>query len=113
MCVEQDNPRSRPKGQKFSEAGIPYGVPVTLHPAKGEKERTTMKSIVIAGLFAVLTDTVVQAEIICTQHVGCRDTGMRIISGDSGRVTSQQHITSYRNGKKQRVRITRTIYDNE
>ena len=69
-----------------------------------------MRSIVIASLFAIvaLTGTAAQAEIMCTQHGGCLETGMRIIYGDGGGVQNEQHLNSYRNGKKQRVRIIRT-----
>ena len=37
-----------------------------------------MRSIVIASLFAIvaLTGTAAQAEIMCTQHGGCLETGM-------------------------------------
>ena len=72
-----------------------------------------MTKFYIAVVVLVLAVTTAQAEILCTQHGGCRETGRRIISGDSGGVTSQQHITSHRNGKPQRVRIIRTYYDNE
>jgi hypothetical protein len=61
----------------------------------------------------IVLTTAAQAEIMCTQHGGCRETGRRIISGDSGGVTSQQYITSHRDGKAKRVRIIRTYYDNE
>ena len=71
-----------------------------------------MNRFLIAAISLVAT-AAAQAEIMCTQHGGCRETGRRIISGDSGGVTSQQHITSHRNGKPQRVRIIRTHYDNE
>jgi hypothetical protein len=62
---------------------------------------------------ALLVSTTVQAEILCTQHGGCRETGKRLISGDSGGVTSQQHITSHREQKPKKVRVIRTYYDNE
>ena len=40
-----------------------------------------MRSIAIASLFAIvaLTGTAAQAEIMCTQHGGCFETGMRIV----------------------------------
>jgi hypothetical protein len=72
-----------------------------------------MNRFLIAAISLVALTAAAQAEIMCTQHGGCRETGRRIISGDSGGVTSQQHITSHRNGKPQRVRIIRTYYDNE
>ena len=71
-----------------------------------------MKSILFVAA-TLLASTAAQAEIMCTQHGGCRETGMRIISGDSGGVTSQPYITSHRDGKPKRVRIIRTYYDNE
>ena len=71
-----------------------------------------MNRFLIAAISLVALTAAAQAEIMCTQHGGCRETGRRIISGDSGGVTSQ-HITSHRNGKPQRVRIIRTYYDNQ
>jgi hypothetical protein len=52
------------------------------------------------------------AEIMCTQHGGCHETGGRIIAGDGGGVNSAQYLNSYRNGKKERVRIMRTYTGN-
>lgn len=56
---------------------------------------------------------IIAAALLVTQHGGCRETGMRLISGDSGGVTSQQHITSHREQKPKKVRVIRTIYENE
>jgi hypothetical protein len=72
-----------------------------------------MKFILFAVAVVSLASTAAQAEIICTQHGGCRETGMRIIAGDGGGVNNQQYITSHRDGKPKRVRIIRTHYDNE
>jgi hypothetical protein len=72
-----------------------------------------MKYVLIAFAAALVFATAAQAEIICTQHGGCRETGKRIILGDGGGVNNTQHLNSYRNGKKEKVRIIRTIYDNE
>ncbi len=72
-----------------------------------------MKSILFAVAVVSLASTAAQAEIICTQHGGCRETGMRVISGDGGGVNSQQNLTSHRDGKPKKVRIIRTYYDNE
>jgi hypothetical protein len=58
----------------------------------------------------VLACTAAQAEIICTPHGGCFETGMKIISGNSGGVNNQQSITSYREAKPKKVRIIRTYY---
>lgn len=65
----------------------------------------------VLGILAIATAA--QAEIMCTQHGGCRETGKRIISGDGGGVNNAQHITSHRDAKPKRVRIIRTYYDNE
>jgi hypothetical protein len=70
-----------------------------------------MKSIVFTAI-ALLTSTAAQAEIMCTPHGGCFETGKRIIYGDGGGVNNVQHLNSYRDGKKQRVRIGRTYYGN-
>ena len=83
-----------------------------VHPEHWHKE-TKMKPIAFAAIALLASAVSVHAEIMCTQHGGCRETGRRIISGDSGGVTSQQHITSHRDGKPKRVRIIRTYYDND
>ena len=70
-----------------------------------------MKFLAFVAIALLMTSASLHAEIICTQHGGCRETGMRIISGDSGGVTNQQNITSYRDSKPKRVRIIRTYYD--
>ena len=71
-----------------------------------------MRSIAIVSLFAVLTGTA-QAEIICTHHGGCHETGMKLIYGDGGGVNpNNQTLNSYRNGKKERVQIKRTFIVN-
>jgi hypothetical protein len=74
-----------------------------------------MKTLYMAaaalGILAVTTAA--QAEIICTQHGGCYETGGRIIYGDGGGVTSGvQQLNSYRNGKKEPVRIRRNFQVN-
>ena len=64
------------------------------------------------SLFAVLTGTA-QAEIICTHHGGCYETGMKLIYGDGGGVNpNNQTLNSYRNGKKERIQIKRTFIVN-
>jgi hypothetical protein len=72
-----------------------------------------MKTILLAAVALAALISPGVAEIICTQHGGCRETGKRIISGDSGGVTSQQQITSHREAKPKKVRVIRTIYENE
>ena len=68
--------------------------------------------IVAIPLGILFAATSAQAEIMCTQHGGCFETGRRIISGDGGGVNNVQHLNSYRDGKKQQVRIVRTYYGN-
>ena len=71
-----------------------------------------MKSILFVAAI-LLASTAAQAEIVCTQHGGCFETGMRLIYGDGGGVTSNvQNLNSYRNGNKQPVRIQRTFIVN-
>jgi hypothetical protein len=71
-----------------------------------------MKLFLASVATSILLTVGANAEIICTQHGGCHETGMRIISGDGGGVNSAQYLNSYRNGKKERVRINRTYYGN-
>ena len=49
---------------------------------------------------SVVLITGASAEIICTQHGGCHETGMRIIAGDGGGVNNAQQLNSYRNGEE-------------
>jgi hypothetical protein len=71
-----------------------------------------MKLFLASIAFSIVFTAGANAEIICTQHGGCHETGMRIISGDGGGVNSAQQLNSYRNGKKERVRIIRTFTGN-
>jgi hypothetical protein len=82
------------------------------HRAQHRRE-LPMKTILLAAVALAALISPGVAEIICTQHGGCRETGKRIISGDSGGVTSQQQITSHREAKPKKVRVIRTIYENE
>ena len=70
--------------------------------ANGGERRTAMKSIAIASLF-VLVGTAAQAEIICTQHGGCRETGVKLIAVSPSHVNGQP-MTSYRSGSPQQIR---------
>ena len=70
-----------------------------------------MKFILVAA--ALLISTAANAEIICTDHGGCRETGRRIILGNGGGVNNSQTLVSHRGNKPQKVRINRTIYSNE
>jgi hypothetical protein len=72
-----------------------------------------MKMVVITTLALVANMATAQAEIICTQHGGCYETGMRLIYGDGGGVnTNVQTLNSYRDGKKTPVRIKRNFVVN-
>jgi hypothetical protein len=70
-----------------------------------------MKFILVA--VALLISSAANAEIICTDHGGCRETGRRIILGNGGGVNNSQTLVSHRGNKPQKVRINRTIYSNE
>jgi hypothetical protein len=71
-----------------------------------------MKSLIIFSV-VIAAATAAQAEIICTQHGGCHETGMKLIYGDGGGVNpNNATLNSYRNGKKERVQIKRTFMVN-
>jgi len=57
-----------------------------------------MRSIAIASLL-VLAGTAAQAEIVCTTHRGCFETGGRIILGNGGGVNRQESTISHREAK--------------
>jgi hypothetical protein len=68
---------------------------------------TKMKSILFtAAIISLASATAAQAEIICTQHGGCRETGKRIISGDGGGVNSQQSLTSHRTPSQRKCELS-------
>ena len=71
-----------------------------------------MKSIVFAAIALLTSAVAAHAEIMCTQHSGCVETGKRIIYGDGGGVNNDASLNSYRNGKKQPVRIQRYYIGN-
>ena len=71
-----------------------------------------MRSLFLSILVIALSPISAKAEIICTDHGGCRETGKRIILGNGGGVTSQQELTSYRDAKPKRVKV-RPVYTNE
>ena len=67
------------------------------------------KTILMAAVTIALATTAAQAEIMCTNHGGCFETGRRIIYGDGGGVTPNvQSLNSYRTGKKVKVQIQRS-----
>jgi hypothetical protein len=69
-----------------------------------------MKRVLISfGI--VVAATSARAEIMCTQHGGCWETGQRIILVDPSFALGQDAV-SHRNGKKQRVRINRIHWGN-
>jgi hypothetical protein len=82
--------------------------PVPSFKARGHP----MRSLFLSACVIVLIATSAKAEIICTDHGGCRETGKKIILGNGGGVTSQQELTSYRDGKPKRVKV-RPVYTNE
>jgi hypothetical protein len=57
-----------------------------------------MRSIAIASLF-VLVGTTAHAEIMCTNHRGCFETGGRIFR-NGGRMTTGMTIINHRDGHK-------------
>jgi hypothetical protein len=68
-----------------------------------------MRTMLIATAIALAT-TAAQAEIICTHHGGCHETGMKLIYGDGGGVSpNNTTLNSYRTGKKVKVQIRRTF----
>jgi hypothetical protein len=78
------------------------------------KERAnTMTRFVISAAALIALTMSASAEIICTDHGGCRETGRRIILGNGGGVNNSQTLVSHRGNKPQKVRINRTIYSNE
>jgi hypothetical protein len=57
----------------------------------------------------LLATTAAQAEIVCTQHGGCHETGMKLIYGDGSGVDGTVPRHSFRGDKKQPVKIRRMI----
>ena len=72
-----------------------------------------MRSAVIMGLLAFVTGTAAQAEILCTQHRGCFETGGRLIYGNGGGVNRQESAISYRDAKPRKVIFRRHYNTNE
>jgi hypothetical protein len=119
----EESPRPRLSGHPHAVACVlhpalpavpgqsPTLPPGWIHEIKHDGFRTGLPSKSPALTALLLMSTATQAEIMCTQHRGCWETGGRIISGNGGGVTSHQYLTSYRNGKPQRVRV-RPVYSN-
>ena len=68
-----------------------------------------MTRFVISAAALIALTMSASAEIICTDHGGCRETGRRIILGNGGGVNNSQTLVSHRGNKPQKVRIKRTI----
>jgi hypothetical protein len=64
--------------------------------------RIKMKTLLI-GSALLMTVASAQAEIICTQHRGCIETGGRLIYGNGGGVNRQESTVSYRDAKPKKV----------
>ena len=58
-----------------------------------------MRSSVIAAGLLVLVGTTAQAEMMCTQHRGCWETGKRVFR-TGGRMDQGMVITNQRSGEK-------------
>ena len=61
-----------------------------------------MRSIAIASLL-VLAGTAAKAEIVCTTHRGCFETGGRIILGNGGGVNRQESNITHREAKPKKI----------
>jgi hypothetical protein len=76
-----------------------------------------MTKFYIAAAALILAATTAQAEIICTQHRGCWETGKRILlSSGNNNIRPGMTVINHRSGQKDSgkpVRIQRVIYDNE
>jgi hypothetical protein len=73
-----------------------------------------MTKFYIAAAALILAATTAQAEIICTQHRGCWETGKRIFLSSS--VRPGQTVINHRSGQKDSgkpIRIRRVFYGNE
>jgi hypothetical protein len=68
-------------------------------------------SVVAAGLL-VLVGTAAQAEIICTQHRGCRETGGKVYR-NGGVVTPGSTVMTYRDGVPKAIKVRRIYYSNQ
>ena len=74
-----------------------------------------MTKFYIAAAALILAATTAQAEIMCTNHRGCWDTGGRIFRS-GGRMTPGMTIINHRGGHKDSgkpIRIKRVYHGNE
>jgi hypothetical protein len=71
-----------------------------------------MRSSVVAAGLLVLVGTAAQAEIICTQHRGCRETGGKIYRTGGSVVLGSTYMT-YRDGVPKAVKAKRIYYSNQ
>ena len=71
---------------------------------------TPMKILLIAatafGMLAAAPHYAANAEIICTPHLGCRETGRRIFR-NGGRITHGMTIINHRSGEKDSGKLIR------
>jgi hypothetical protein len=74
-----------------------------------------MRSVAIASLLVLAGTLAAQAEIMCTNHRGCFETGRRIFR-TGGRMTTGMTIINHRAGEKdsgKSIRIRRVWRGNE
>ena len=71
-----------------------------------------MRSSVVAAGLLVLVGTTAQAEIMCTNHRGCYETGRKLYS-TGGVIVQGSTIMSHRDGAPKAIKIRRVHYSNQ